>query len=217
MTIRNYQCSIDLLQVILWQDNEATNLQQLLTLKQNWYNENHCDFWNNWVRNVFDLRTANDFGLRVWSEILNVPLFGTIAPSPSNYPAWGFADFGAGFDQGNFATDDNSAFGLTTEQRRAVLRLKAFKVLSRANCRDTNRFLAHLFGQGSMYVLDGLNMTMAFIYTQEIAPELLRAIQELDLIPRPSAVQINYVDASLESFGFDPAGLNFDNGNFVGG
>ncbi len=217
MTIRNYQCSIDLLQVILWQDNESTNLQQLLTLKQNWYNENHCDFWNNWVRDVFDLRTANNFGLRVWSEILDVPLFGTISPSPSDYPAWGFADFGVGFDQGNFATDDNSEFGLTTDQRRAVLRLKAFKVLSRANHRDTNRFLVHLFGPGSMYVLDGLNMTIAFIYTQEIAPELLRAIQELDLIPRPSGVQINYVKASLESFGFEPAGLNFDNGNFVGG
>lgn len=217
MTIRNYQCSIDLLQVILWQDNEATNLQQLLTLKQNWYNENHCDFWNNWVRDVFDLRTANNFGLRVWSEILNVPLFGTIEESPSDYPAFGFADFGLGFDQGNFATDDNSAFGLTTEQRRTVLRLKAFKVLSRANYRDTNRFLAHLFGQGTMYILDGLNMNISFIYTQGIAPELLRAIQELDLIPRPSAVQINYIDASLESWGFAPAGLNFDNGNFVGG
>ena len=52
--IRNYQCSIDLLRVILWQDNESVNLQQLLTLKQNWYNFNHCDFWNNWIVDLQD-------------------------------------------------------------------------------------------------------------------------------------------------------------------
>lgn len=217
MTIRDYQCSIDLLRVILWQDNESVNLQQLLTLKQNWYNSNHCEFWNNWVVDVFDLRTANEFGLRVWSEILNIQLFGTIEPSSDDYPAFGFADFGLGFDNSNFATDDNADFRLSVAQMRSILRLKAYKIQSRANYRDTNRFLSHLFGEGSMFVFDGQNMNMRLVYNQNIDSELIRAIQELDLIPRPSAVSISYTNAGLESWGFDPTGLNFDNGNFVGG
>ena len=217
MTIRNYECSVDLLRVLLWQDNESVNLQQLLTLKQNWYNTNHCEFWNNWVVDVFDLRTANEFGLRVWSEILNVPLFGTTEASPSDYLAFGFDAFGTGFGQGNFATDSNSNFGLTLEQQRIVLRLKAFKIQSRANYRDTNAFLSHLLGHGVMYVLDGQDMSIQVVYTQTIGGELLRAVQDLDLIPRPSGVSIRFVFAGLQSWGFDPLGLNFNNGNFVGG
>ena len=215
--IRNYQCTIDLIRVLGWQDNAAENLLALLQAKQDWYQANHCDFWNDWVRDVFDLRTANEFGLRVWSIILNVPIFGTNNPSPADYPAFGFDAFGLAFGQGNFATDSNAAFGLSLEQKRMVLRLRAFKLMARGNHTDTNRFLSRVFSSGSVYVLDGQNMTISLVYTQQIAPELLRAIQDLDLIPRPSGVGIRYVDASLSSWGFEPNGLNFNNGNFVGG
>ena len=76
MNVEQYNCNIDVLSALLWQDNESVNLIGLLKAKQAWYQENHCDFWNNWVVDVFDLNTANEFGLRVWSEILNISLFG---------------------------------------------------------------------------------------------------------------------------------------------
>ncbi|WP_231668322.1 DUF2612 domain-containing protein [Ralstonia solanacearum] len=54
-------------------------------------NATHTAFWENWIRDVFDLRTANDFGLSVWSEILGVPLAVTVDPTKPGTPVFGFA------------------------------------------------------------------------------------------------------------------------------
>lgn len=217
--IKELDCSVDLLRVILWQDENAENLRGLLELKQQWYEENHCQFWKDWYRDVFDLNTANDFGLRVWSEILDLPLFATNQPSPDDYPAWGFdSDTNRNFDNGNFAVDENSAFLLTTEQRRIILKLRYFQLITRGAIPEINRFLATLFGDGFIYALDGLDMTMVYVNTERLPAELRRAIVDLDLLPRPAGVKIRYVDGSLLSWGFDSdSNQNFDNGNFIGG
>ena len=73
--IQSFDFSVNLLQALLWEYNEASNLQSILTQKQAWYNTNQSNFWNNWIVNVFDMRTANEFGLTVWSIILDLPLF----------------------------------------------------------------------------------------------------------------------------------------------
>ena len=73
-TIQEFDFSVDLLQAILWQYNNATSLQSLLNSEQAWVIENQTEFWENWLRDVFDLRTANEFGLSVWSIILGIPL-----------------------------------------------------------------------------------------------------------------------------------------------
>ena len=72
--IQLFDFSVDLLRAILWQYNDATRLQSLLQQKQDWYNEQQTEFWSSWYRDVFNLDTANDFGLAVWSIILEVPL-----------------------------------------------------------------------------------------------------------------------------------------------
>ena len=115
---------------VIWQYNDAERLQELLRLKQQWYDKNQRDFWENWYRDVFDLRTANDFGLTVWSRILDVPITVETTESPGDYHAWGFSDeVGisdspiSNFNQGNFATPGDELAGLTTEQKRIILRL----------------------------------------------------------------------------------------------
>lgn len=216
-TIKNYNCSINLLRSLLWQDDHTVNLRGLLELKQQWYQRNHCDFWQNWIRDVFDLNTANDFGLRVWSEILDIQLFATNQPSPANYPSFGFdSDTNRNFDNSNFAVDSNQSFLLSTEQRRIILKLRFFQLVTRCAIPEINRFLSYIFGRVNIYALDGNDMTMRYVNTERIAPELRRAIVELDLLPRPAGVEIIYVDGSLESWGFDDGSQNFDNGNFIG-
>lgn len=218
MNIKTYSCSINLLRSLLWQDENTTNLQGLLNAKQAWYQTNHCDFWNAWVVDVFDLNTANDFGLSVWAVILDLPLYGTNTPSPANYPAFGFDSNSAeNFGAGNFATDSNSDFLLTTEQRRTMLKLRAFNLFTRATIPEINRFLQVLFGNRAIYALDGLNMTMTYINTETLAPELRGAMVEYDLFPRPATVRLNFTDATFDAFGFNPTSQNFDNGNFIGG
>lgn len=217
-TIKEYECSLDILRVLLWQDDNAENLQALLQAKQDWYDTNHCDFWNDWIVNVFNLDTANDFGLSVWAAILDLQLFATNEPSPDDYPAFGFdSDTNRNFDNGNFATDENSDFLLTTEQKRTILKLRYFQLTTRGAIPEINRFLQYLFGDSYIYALDGLDMSMTYINTERLDPELRRAIVELDLLPRPAGVKINYVDASYKAWGFSESSFNFDNGNFIGG
>lgn len=64
---------IDLEKTILWQYDKATKLQKLITEKQKWYKQNVSDFIVDFFNNIFNLKTANDFGLNIWGKILNFP------------------------------------------------------------------------------------------------------------------------------------------------
>jgi hypothetical protein len=64
----------DLTRALKWQQNNAPNLQSIINSKAAWYQRYQNGFWTNWQTNVFDIRTANSFGLVVWCIILGVPL-----------------------------------------------------------------------------------------------------------------------------------------------
>lgn len=96
MNIEKFDYSVDLTAVILWQYNEAVNLLSLINQKQEWYNTNQTEFWQNWFNQVFYLGADNNqmsfFGLAVWSIILDVPLFVPIEPVEPGI-VWGFNSF----------------------------------------------------------------------------------------------------------------------------
>lgn len=212
--IQQFDHSVDLLRSILWQYNDAANLQALLQSKQDWYDENHVQFWEDWITDVFDLRTANSFGLSVWSVILNLPLFGETQISPSDYPAFGF-ESSLNFDNGNFATDSIGLLGLPDEQKRIILRLRYFQLTTRCAIPEINEFLNGLFGANEIYVLDGLNMTMTYVFAGPLAQSFFTIFQILDVLPRPAGVEVNFVNSDILFFGFDEFNLNFDNGSFA--
>lgn len=90
MKVQTFDYSVDLLQGVIWQYDEATHLLSLINQKQIWYNTNQTKFWTDWYNNVFNLLTANTFGLSVWSYILNVPLYLLNEVESSSKPIWGF-------------------------------------------------------------------------------------------------------------------------------
>lgn len=87
-TIEEFDFSVNLLKALLWRHNDAANLQSLLESKNSWYEANQTDFWNDWVTNVFNLETANEFGLSVWAQILGIPL--SLIVPPNAGPQFGF-------------------------------------------------------------------------------------------------------------------------------
>jgi hypothetical protein len=87
-SIEEFDFNVNLLNALLWRHNDAANLQSLLESKNAWYAENQTEFWNNWIANVFNLETANEFGLTVWAQILGVPL-SLIVPANTG-PQFGF-------------------------------------------------------------------------------------------------------------------------------
>lgn len=72
MTMKPY--NTDLTRALKWMHNKAPNLQTIIQKKSDWYHRYNDQFWTNWQQNVFDIRTANAFGLVVWCIILGLPL-----------------------------------------------------------------------------------------------------------------------------------------------
>lgn len=213
MRIQALDYSVNLLQALLWQYNEALKLQSLLESKQDWYNVEYSEFWENWYRDVFDLRTANDFGLSVWAIILNVPLTITSGGEPSTN-LWGFGPFRKNFNRGNFAPS-TSGIKLTTAQKRLVLQLRYFQLVTRGAIPEINKFLAYVFADyGKVYVLDGLDMTMDYIFTFTPPSQLRFVLESFDVLPRPAGVGVNFVVLIRDTFGFGPFHQNFNRGTF---
>ena len=220
--IQSFDYSVDILRSLLWQYNRAENLERLLTLKQQWYDRNHRDFWNNWFRDVFDLRTANDFGLTVWSNILDLPITVETTESPSTYYAFGFSDtVGAddspisNFNNGNFATPADELEGLTTDQKRILLRLRAYNLFSDVTVPSINTALQDVFGDDNyVYVIDNNDMTITYVFSVIPDPKTLFLLENFDILPRPSTVSYDIRIVPQVTWGFDEHRQNFDRGNF---
>lgn len=211
MRIQPFDFSVDLLRAILWQYNDAARLQSLLQSKASWYAEEQEGFWTNWLRDVFDLTTANDFGLSVWGIILGVPLSYGI-PSSGPRPVFGFGQHNLNFNNGNFGRDAAGVAGLTLEQKRLVLRLRYYQLISDGTAPHINFVLREVFGSG--YVLDREDMTISYIFPTAFPSSVRTILEEFDLLPRPAGVQINTQIDSASVFGFDPHYQNFNNGGF---
>ena len=188
--IQSFDYSVNVLRSLLWHYNDAENLQALLQAKQNFYNEAQERFWRDWLTNVFNLETANEFGLSVWSIILDLPLFGQSDQSPDNYPAFGFGPFGLNFNNSNFATDPGSVNRLNLEQRRLILRLRFRQLTTDGSVPDINRIIRDIFGQGRGHVLDNNNMSITYVFTPALSLTLRTVFMEFNVLPRPSGVAL---------------------------
>lgn len=230
MKIQEFNYFVDLLQCILWQYNEAERIKQLASDKQEWYDTYQTQFWEDWYDNVFNLITANAFGLAIWSIILDIPLFIDLNPDPDDKPIFGFNEDPSintytNFENGNFS-NRNSVVHLSVEEQRLVLRLRYYQLVSRGAIPEINQFLNVLFTTasepytGEVWALDGLNMTMRYIFNFDIPYQMRYILKTYDVLPRPAGVGIEYYAITDYIFGFgtDPATTiytNFENGNFI--
>ena len=215
--IQDFDFSVDLLKALLWQHDNAEGLKTLLQKKQEWYAVNQTQFWDDWFNNVFDLDTANDFGLAVWARILNVPLQVRIEADVSR-PAFGFGTAHENFNNGSFARGTTGDQPLTQDQQRLVLKLRYFQLISRGAVPEINEWLNGLFGnRGKVFVVDSNDMTFAtYFFNFQPDSQLSFILEKYDLLPRPAGVGIKYQVQVKPSFGFGVHHLNFNNGNFGG-
>jgi len=212
-TVQQFDYSVDLLRALLWQYDDAAALQSLLAQKAEWYSVNQDEFWTNWRRDVFDLTTANNFGCAVWGVILNVPL--SIAlPGTGDRPAFGFGLNNRNFERGNFGRLSSGVASLTLEQKRILLRLRYFQLVSDGSVVWSNFMMRELFGGG--YVVDNLDMTATYVFTEALPATFLQVLLDFDLLPRPAGVKLNALPADIEVFGFGPTNQNFENGQYYG-
>ena len=182
---------INLKKCLLWQYNNAPALRALILQKQDWYKTHQEDFWNYWYNSVFNLDTADDFGLTVWGEILDFPR--------------------------QVKSADGSLHVLTTEQYRTVLKGQMLKFNMGVTAPEVNKWLSVVFGaQGKAYCLDNLDMTaIPFVFEQSPSDAILWLLSNVDFLPRPAGVGYEVRLIGQDIFGFNGSGLQpFNQGTF---
>ena len=180
---------INLEEVLLWQYNDAINIQKLIQNQQKWIDENHNDFWDNWYRDVFDLRTCNEFGISVWAIILGVSF--NVNKSDEGKNVWGFdTDTPNNFFYANFSAIASGSVNLTLEEKRKILQLRYYNMITRATIPEMNRAIKAIFGEG--YVED--DGTMDLKVPLSVAPNsrLQYILDNFNPIPVPSGCKLTY-------------------------
>jgi len=206
MNIEEFDYDIDITKVLLWQYNHAANLEKLVINKNIWTALFGTLFWDDWFFIVFDLRTADLFGLTIWSIILDLPLFVPVTSEPPvGVPVWGYnkiitppppPDLENSYLNYNWSNLAGALVVpvLTQEEQRTALRLRYYQLVSRGAVTEVNVFLNYLFGsQGGAWMIDNFDMTITYQFGFPISGVLLSVIDAYSLLPRPAGVAVNYI------------------------
>lgn len=208
-----FDFSVNLMRSILWQYESAPKAIALSRADQDFINQNHSEFWGNWITDVFDLTTANAFGLAVWARILDLPI--TITEARNVEDVWGFGVHNKNFENGGFGVAEDTDLMLDVESARQLLRLRWVQLTMRPTVPNINRALEDIFGPGVVEVIDEYGMLYATYFFQQTPDyKLRRLLERTNVLPRPSTVGVQWVVQVRPSFGFGEHHLNFNNGSF---
>ncbi|ABL96828.1 hypothetical protein BcepF1.097 [Burkholderia phage BcepF1] len=170
----------DVMQALKWMQNNAPKIQSLLQQENDWYRTYNTRFWENWFDSVFNIKTANPFGLQVWCIILGLPStkFGL-------YPidtAWAYGDqrenyvwsggspapADANLVGGNFYGGSDSTL-LNLDEVRYALMLRYAALVGNGRIEYVNRMLQWIFNDGEDW--DYANKVYAYVADSTIVPD----------------------------------------------
>lgn len=213
--IQTFDFNTNFLRAILWQYDQSPNLIGLLNAKNDWYATNQTAFWQDWETNVFDLRTADQFGLIVWGIILGLPLY-VNTPPVTALPALGFDDTSFyNFDNGNFPPQYGESYRLGIEAQRVALMLRYIQLTSSGTVPEINRHIKRIFTAfGTLFLYDYGNMKQRYMLNFTPNADIQYLLNNYDILPRPAGVKSDWYDTTIPYFGFDAPHVGFDRGNF---
>lgn len=199
MKIFNKDFYIDLHKSILWQYDKATKLKSLIIQKETWINENVRDFIVGLYNNIFNIETANDFGLTIWGKLLNLSRYVRYATGVEHY--------------------------LSTEEYRFLLKSQMLRFRCNGTIPQINKFLHNLFDDEKQqcYCIDNKDMSITYVIQKDLSDKqwlihwLIDPAQRyIDWLPRPAGVQILISTGYQGYFAFEGSGIEgFDNGILV--
>ena len=192
-TIQDFDAAVELTRALLWQHDNAQALRTLIEKKQAWYNTNQRDFWERWYRDVFNVDTANNFGLAVWGRILDVSL-GLQVDATVGIPHFGFGVHHRNFNNGPFARATSGEQALSTDQKRLIIRLRYYQLISRGTVTEINEAMARIFGDlGQVYVRDPLDMSkITYVFKFNPSSRVRLILDRMQLLVRPSGIGQDY-------------------------
>lgn len=176
------------MKAVTWYYAESDNLVPLLSAKQDWYDMYVTQFFSSWYESVFNLPTANNFGIAVWAAILGLPIgiFGELTVRPP----FGFGRVNENFRDANFAEINPGALNLTHEEKIQVLRIVWYRYTINGSVLAINRALKDVFGpKGGAYVIDHQNMTIEYVFNYPISKNLRDAFNRYGILPSIASVK----------------------------
>ena len=159
--IYNLELTNELDENITWQFDNSEALKTLINGKKDFFTEAVDNFYTDWYRDVFNIDTANYFGLIVWAIILGCTEYIEITQKISKNTI-GFGDAHKNFHESNFALS-NYIYTLKIEQLRKVLKAQMYNFNSTGSIYDINKLLAFIFPDNNPYItVDGKVITIHF-------------------------------------------------------
>lgn len=178
----------------------------------------------NFYNLVWNVDTAQGFGLDVWGRIVGV---GRLLQLPSNDPVFGFTNEDdppdwEPFNEGVFypGAGSTTAYLLPDPAYRTLILTKALSNIVATNAPSLNQLLRNLFpGRGKAYVIDLGGMAMRFVFEFSLTPTEYAILTQSGALPHPAGVSYSVVviGGDAETFGFAEAGASafpFDSGAF---
>lgn len=179
---------------------------------------------DNFYNKVWNVLTAEGYGLDVWGRIVGVSRILTVP---------GGKDFG--FDEATTVSADpfgqsaffagtpaTTNFALTDDAFRVLILVKALSNISNCSIKTYNTILMELFpGRGNAYVTDTGNMTERLTFEFILQPVEVAILKQSGAFAAPTGVGFNIMEVAVPfTFGFEEAGYSaqsFNNGTFFGG
>lgn len=168
---------------------------------------------------VFDVSTAQGFGLDIWGRIVGVARELSLPPVYDNF---GFAEAlpdSLEFDVGTFfsgITPDTDIYRLSDDAYRQLIMTKALSNISACSAAAINQLISNLFAErGRCYVNDLGSMSLRYVFEFALTPVELAIITRSGALPRPAGVLAISMQVPANTFGFAEAGgAPFDVGTF---
>lgn len=160
---------------------------------------------------VWNVDTAQGFGLDIWGRIVNVSRELQVNASETSF---GFQDgvndyapFGqAPFYSGPAAT---STYRLADDAYRTLILAKALANISNTSSAALNQLLRNLFpGRGRCYVNDMGGMAMRYTFEFYLEPYELAIVTSSGVLPHGAGVSVSVMQVALPVWGFSEMGTH---------
>lgn len=177
---------------------------------------------NQFYDTVWNIDTAQGFGLDIWGRIVDVGRELQVQESPKKFGFQTGTDSYLPFNQGAFYSGEyaTNTFRLTDNAYRTLILAKALSNISATDCRSLNRVLNNLFpGRGRAYVNDLGSMSIRITFEYFLEPWEKSVLTASGLMPRPAGVGLSIMELPLPNvFGFAEQGNRvapFNQGTFI--
>lgn len=170
---------------------------------------------------VWNVDTAQGFGLDIWGRIVGVS---RVIPIPGTSGTFGFANDDSPPDWENFADVNNpggggpffagenstGSFTLSDSSFRTLILTKALANICATTAPALNQLIRNLFpGRGKCYTLDLGGMRMRYVFEFSLTTVEYAILAYSGVLPHPAGVEVSILvvpSGALGTFGFQEAG-----------